>query len=119
MKLYATVTSERATKGQGGNKRLEVTIQGGEFRDILARFEVLPGDEFTRPFYCKIIDGDRDFLVNLKSNISFFLDQTEKGEKQKGEYTYLTSCIDCKQRLEGTKKRPLDNVQCRACGKVQ
>jgi hypothetical protein len=71
-----------------------VTIQGGEFRDILARFEVLPGDGFTRPFYCKIIDGDRDFLVNLKSNISFFLDQTEKGEKQKGEINY--TCPKCK-----------------------
>lgn len=29
MKLYATVTSERATKGQGGNKRMSVTFQIG------------------------------------------------------------------------------------------
>ena len=30
MKLYATTTSERATKGQGGNKRLAVEITVGE-----------------------------------------------------------------------------------------
>jgi len=27
MKLYATTTSERASKGQGGNKYLEIAIQ--------------------------------------------------------------------------------------------
>lgn len=27
MKLYATVTSERASKGQGGNKHIAITLQ--------------------------------------------------------------------------------------------
>jgi len=30
MKLYATTTSERASKGQGGNKRIAVEITVGE-----------------------------------------------------------------------------------------
>ena len=29
MKLYAKVTSERATKGQGGNKRLDIQLTVG------------------------------------------------------------------------------------------
>lgn len=28
MKLYATVTSERATKGQGGNEYIRITLYG-------------------------------------------------------------------------------------------
>ncbi len=80
MKLYATVTSERASKGQGGNTHLEVTLQGGEYRDILARFEVTPGRHAGRPFISKVIDGDRDFLLNLKSNIAFWLDNQAKSQ---------------------------------------
>jgi hypothetical protein len=30
MRLYATTTSERATKGQGGNKYLHITILDGD-----------------------------------------------------------------------------------------
>jgi len=90
MKLYATTTSERASKGQGGNKRLEITVQGGEYRDILARFEVKNNEENAKkygqlPYTVNIVDGERLFLVHLKSKISFYLDQTEKGERQKGE----------------------------------
>ena len=29
MKLYATITSERASKGQGGNKEIEIILQSG------------------------------------------------------------------------------------------
>lgn len=97
MKLYATVASERATKGQGG-KRLEITIQGGEFRDILCRFEVLTGEKEQLPFYNKIIDGDIIFLKNLKSNIAFYLDT--KGKKQKGK-----QCDIC--GIEHTEKNNL------------
>src|SRR5260221_12211558 len=32
MKLYATVTSERASKGQGGNKYLTIKLQAGDDR---------------------------------------------------------------------------------------
>ena len=47
MKLYATVASERATKGQGGNEYLDIDIFVGS-RDnsvTLARFTVRPSDK--------------------------------------------------------------------------
>jgi len=96
MKLYATTTTERASKGQGGNKRLEITVQGGEYRDILARFEVKNNEENAKkygqiPYTVNIVDGERLFLVHLKSKIAFYLDQTEKGEKQKGESVEVLS----------------------------
>ena len=87
MKLYATTTSERATKGQGGN-HLEITIQGGEYRDILARIMIECGDGKQLPFYTKIIDGDYNFLVNLKSNIAFYLDNLK-----------VNKCIECNKVL--------------------
>lgn len=88
MKLYATTTSERATKGQGGN-HIETTITDKD-KNILIRFEVNTKDERIKDdkrlkYFTKIIDGDISFLINLKSNIAFYID-TIKGEKQKGEY---------------------------------
>jgi hypothetical protein len=87
MKLYATTTSERASKGQGGNN-IEITIQNKE-KDILLRFEVKTKDERVTDdsrlsYFSKVIDGDINFLTNLKSNIAFFLDIT-KAEKQKAD----------------------------------
>lgn len=37
MKLYATTTSERATKGQGGNKNLIIDIMGENLEGIPTR----------------------------------------------------------------------------------
>ena len=36
MKLYATTTSERATKGQGGNKRLDIQLTVGNIERLEA-----------------------------------------------------------------------------------
>jgi hypothetical protein len=44
MKLYATTTSERATKGQGGNSRLDIEIKAeiqGR-REIVATIQIMP-----------------------------------------------------------------------------
>lgn len=35
MKLYATTTSERATKGQGGNEYLQIVVKGEDERSFL------------------------------------------------------------------------------------
>lgn len=34
MKLYATTTSERASKGQGGNNRLDIQLQGENGQEL-------------------------------------------------------------------------------------
>lgn len=101
MKLYATTTSERASKGQGGNKHIELTLQGGEYRDILIRFEVNYNKDFPN-YSIKMIDGDINFIQVLKNHLSFYLD-IQKGKKQKTatvEYHENARYIDCK--LKGT-----------------
>ena len=59
MKLYATVTSERASKGQGGNERLEITIQDEE-KEVLAEITVLPSGTM-------IIDKGKDVEVVINN----------------------------------------------------
>ncbi len=47
MKLYATTTSERASKGQGGNKELIVSIiiDRGGGREEIGKIMVVNGEE--------------------------------------------------------------------------
>jgi len=40
MKLYATTTSERASKGQGGNEYLNIVITVGKDGKVLAKLDV-------------------------------------------------------------------------------
>lgn len=79
MKLYAITTSERASKGQGGNTHLEFTMQGGEYRDILIRFDV-SYHKNTPNYSIRMIDGDESFCRVLKNHLAFWLDI--KGKKQ-------------------------------------
>lgn len=68
MKLYATTTSERASKGQGG-KSLKIDIQD-ESMEVVATFSIEAGEEKT------II------TARYKPALVSFYDDT-KGNKQK------------------------------------
>lgn len=73
MKLYATVASERASKGQGGNDfvRVELQRERGKLSHVL---------EYTTA-------GLRLSQVTDDGGVILFeqREETEKGEKQKGE----------------------------------
>lgn len=78
MKLYATVTSERASKGQGGNGFLDVKLQY-RINGVDAFYGCVTLSEsgvlsFTRP------DGTVQMISTL-SGVGLY----EKGERQKGE----------------------------------
>lgn len=88
MKLYATVTSERASKGQGGNERVEAEIRDEEKQIAVVR--AIPDGTNTR-IYVRIlgsIDFEKTFSVS-----------TGKGEKQKGEcngrHESVQAILDC------------------------
>lgn len=84
MKLYATVSSERATKGQGG-KELMIEIMGDN-KELVARVKV------TRPPYMDYqievypVVYPNKLMIDVKGH-GYRLKriETEKGEKQKGE----------------------------------
>jgi len=91
MKLYATVTSERASKGQGGES-LNIKITG-ESRELLYNIYV-----FMQGNICILnghewhyIEPDNKFRKDFKRAVS------TKGERQKGECVYhgVVNCSRC------------------------
>ncbi len=82
MKLYATVTSERASKGQGGNKQITINLQidpvkRKEVGNLVMRCE---GDHYTI-YYYPISDNCTEQELHSGRVLLY---QT-KGEKQKSE----------------------------------
>lgn len=82
MKLYATVTSERATKGQGGK---ELTIQiKNEREEIICTLSVEDGgSNHEWPDGCTVITAHYERYRAIVRNIPW--DNLKKGNKQKGE----------------------------------
>lgn len=96
MKLYATVTSERATKGQGGNKYLKIEITNDK-KERLAMITVepkLPSMELQSIR----IDYDRYISHVIKIPWDDW-NKEQRGKKQKGECVNKDSngnaCYDC------------------------
>ena len=97
MKLYATVTSERATKGQGGDNLL-ISITG-EDKKLLWQITV----DKVGNTYCMGLNENEDGL--FKTAYSFRI--KTKGEKKKGEcdgkhdsVQAIIACKDCAKTLD-------------------
>lgn len=86
MKLYATVTSERASKGQGGNEYIEIDLLG-EDKIILAKLILKKHthDEGRYLITEDIFFRSHRLEVAVYKNIDE-IPLKEKGEKQKGEH---------------------------------
>lgn len=80
MKLYATVTSERASKGQGGNERLDTYIRIGD-REKVKFFLGIGVSENGENYRLELVDM-RDSSVD---KVLAVIEDSIKGEKQKGE----------------------------------
>ncbi len=79
MKLYATVTSERASKGQGGNKQLDTLYTIGEARAPFLALNMDVRDDNTVLIQLMDYRADRIAFEKIVP-----LDQY-KGKQQKGE----------------------------------
>ena len=95
MKLYATVTSERASKGQGGNKFLDVAVLVGDAR---TQREVIRLKAKT------FLDSNGVESYAILGSWHGATEQekvlhtgTIKGERQKGECVYhgVVNCSRC------------------------
>ena len=116
MKLYATVTSERASKGQGGNKYLEIEIIDEERLPLLSLY--LTPELEVQYIKSAVIKGFREVVgFNIKQEctecgkiaylsavktcpdcvkkwVKSYSDSHKqtKGEKQKSEVCYCDEC---------------------------
>ncbi len=99
MKLYATVTSERATKGQGG-EYLDIDIKNSD-KMVVATIKVRP-DRLNGQSITVWHDSRTDVRVHKDSAWNRDIYETPyqqgktKGEKQKGE-----KCAICGQPTNG------------------
>lgn len=106
MKLYATVQSERASKGQGGNF-LNIIVKD-ENKQEIARLVITKEDNGTVIAY----DYDEDVAIferwhNLEMATA---NSGKKGEKQKGD-----ECNDCD--LGVTEYPTTSEKRCSWCGR--
>lgn len=90
MKLYSTITSERASKSQGGNKFIENVITINEEQGVIVNVRY-DNPESKLPELNIIIDRTRFEKVNI-------LHET-KGKRQKSEHVCSTfvhgKCATC------------------------
>lgn len=114
MKLYATVTSERASKGQGGNKYIRVSFTVGSTakpEKIGTIYLQVEGDRWT--LNASDIKHSSQHLDSLYSSYELASGDIEtKGKRQKGECTHIfTTAVYENTKLQGYK--------CNACGELQ
>lgn len=85
MKLYATTTSERASKGQGGNQFLNIEITAEGFEGIPTRANIyrlsISKNDNKGGLYAELLRYS-DHKIFILDNI---MGKQKKGKKQKGE----------------------------------
>ena len=92
MKLYATVTSDRASKGQGGNEAITITLKAellNKERPIIARV-YLYNDVQANEYLLTVVPLG---MIEDSGEETTRRWRIAKGEKQKGD----TTCKDCYQ----------------------
>lgn len=82
MNLYATVTSERASKGQGG-QYLDIVVQDSN-KEILARLFIESHTDSVGDGYKGTLSTADHLYIQVEGEHT-----ARKGEKQKGEGTAL------------------------------
>lgn len=97
MKLYATVQSERATKGQGGQKFINIEVKD-EKENIIVSGRLETFDNGISIYFTTIGQSHNQ---SINSFYNYFTDQ--KGKKQKDEKT-------CKHEF------PSFHGTCQKCG---
>lgn len=88
MKLYATITSERASKGQGGNKYLDVIIKDDNKEDII-RLSIIPFKDDVGDGITATIWWAEHIYINGEHGLDAEI--TTKSKSQKGE-DYKCGC---------------------------
>ena len=77
MRLYATITSERATKGQGGNKQITIELKAFDRINPVAKITLFPWKN-------TLDDKIPHLCIEMVEGLSHSIEWT-KAKKQKGE----------------------------------
>lgn len=99
MKFYATTTSERASKGQGGNEYIIVDLNVGRVPVGQIELHYNADSENDWVLQYRLVDSDGEYLdweILTQGNV---IPEQSKGKNQKDECTATTwsrTCIGCK-----------------------
>jgi hypothetical protein len=110
MKLYATITSERATKGQGGNEFIDIKIN--LYDDDRYHIRITPDKIIfnERGYSDPILERYHKDIVDQEENRLKYIKQ-KKGKKQKDEL-----CDTCRTGHNGERCQS-DTCTCELCKK--
>lgn len=98
MKLYATTTSERASKGQGGNKEINIVLQAdAKKRKTVARLLFAPNQHVKDAYFINVYTdrGMTAFEFNLNVGALSTQIKETKGEKKKDDRWNCTHNPKC------------------------
>ena len=113
MKLYATVTSERATKGQGGHKQVEILLQiDPKLRLEVGRLVMTCEDDKYKIYYYPINENCTDQVYKSGRILLYETMGDKKGEKEKSE---LCKYCPRSNRNVATATNDYDKWICDAC----
>lgn len=99
MKLYSTITSERATKGQGGNEFIGITLMN-EKKEVFGSISVWPSEDVL----IRIHGQKFDIQKNKDGNIT-----CECGNKFRGIEDKEDTCPKCMEKIIKGKKQKGNN----------
>ncbi len=111
MKLYATTTSERASKGQGGNEFLEIKLTVSKDEVSAGRIIVEAIGLGARVYYIPPAGATKADGVLLSTLTPEYIRMKTKGERQKGERNH--KCNYC----NAITKTYLENWHCSNCSR--
>lgn len=117
MKLYATTTSERASKGQGGNEYLKIDIKDENQEAIAEIYLQRATDTLGDIIYYRTWFAERLYPWNEKKSLANTsneellkeFEEWKKGKSQKGGVKY---CGKCNAEI----KTSLEHYHCSNCG---
>ena len=96
MKLYATTTSERASKGQGGNKYIIIEVLNENQNELLSLYVKEKGDGLVHITLTRPKPTTKELEVLWQG----YTRAKEKGKSQKGEHKHDKNCyMQCMSKL--------------------
>ena len=96
MKLYATVSSERASKGRGGNKRLKIHLTAQNDSG-----ERVPFDQLT-------LEREEDFFVLRSDALGKEIARQYAADHDPRTCENSVPCYDCAMTERGTHQKAID-----------
>ena len=121
MKLYATTTSERASKGQGGNKEIIVSLNVGSADDSREVAQIILTAFNDNTYRIDLFDSETGGTPSkwkhgtLSLNLARFEVEMEKARKElKGKQQKSKLCETCRTGHNGQKCTTKDCI-CTLC----